>query len=237
MIEIPQAIQDLSAEQGLAQIARLYPDGVSFSTSLGWEDQVITDMICRNALPIRLFTLDTGRLFEETYDLYDRTIRKYGVPIQVYYPDAEEVSDFVTQKGMNSFYDSVENRKACCHIRKVRPLQSALRGVKVWVTGLRAGQSDARKALPKLEWDPANQVIKYHPLLDWEQKDLALYVKDHQVPYNPLHDKGYISIGCAPCTRAVLPGEDPRAGRWWWESSHKECGLHAPTPASDLSKN
>ena len=150
----------------------------------------------------------------------------YMQPIRVYYPKAEQVEELVTKKGMHSFYESVENRKECCYIRKVEPLKRALRDTAVWVTGLRADQSDNRQNFSLIEWDEPNQVIKFNPLLRWSYDEMLEYLKKHQVPYNPLHDKGYISIGCAPCTRAIEPGEHPRAGRWYWEASQKECGLH-----------
>ena len=170
--------------------------------------------------------MDTGRLFKETYNLIDRTRARYGKPIKVYFPKAEQVEKLVTAKGMHSFYESVENRKECCFIRKVEPLQRALQGAKVWVTGLRAGQSQNRQSFQKLEWDEANGVIKFNPILDLSYEAMLAYLKANKVPYNKLHDKGFISIGCAPCTRAIEPGEDSRAGRWWWETSKKECGLH-----------
>lgn len=200
---------------------------VAFSTSLGIEDQVITHHIFTNNLPIRVFTLDTWRLFEETYKVLEQTEQKYGKRIDVYYPDKDAVEKLEAAKGKFSFYESVENRKECCHIRKVEPLQRALHGADVWITGLRAGQSANRKQLDISEYDTVNKVVKVHPIIDWSWEDLRREVDFHQIPYNSLHDKGFVSIGCAPCTRAIRPGEDFRAGRWWWEeSSKKECGLH-----------
>nr|MBI1232727.1 phosphoadenylyl-sulfate reductase [Cytophagales bacterium] len=223
---LSERIERLDFLQAMAELDALYPGKLVFSTSLGQEDQVITQLIAQHQLPVEIFTLDTGRLFYETYDLLARTIVKYGVDIKTYYPNTASVEQFVRDKGINSFYESVENRKSCCYIRKVEPLKRALTGKMVWVTGLRAEQSPNRKQMKKLEWDPANQILKYNPLLDWTMDHLLEYIHAHKIPYNPLHDKGFVSIGCAPCTRAILPGEDARAGRWWWESSQKECGLH-----------
>jgi phosphoadenosine phosphosulfate reductase len=219
-------IETASLNEALQIVADLFPGRVVFSSSLGQEDQVITDAIFKNNLPIKIFTLDTGRLFNESYELLERTVARYKKPIQVYFPDAGDVEEFVSQKGMNSFYESVENRKACCHIRKVKPLNRALIGAAVWITGLRAEQSDNRRELPLIEWLEDKQLYKFNPLLHWTYAEVVDYLREFFVPYNPLHDKGFISIGCAPCTRAIEPGEDPRAGRWWWETSQKECGLH-----------
>jgi len=221
-----QSVTELAINQ-LKTLADKHPGNIVFSTSLGQEDQVITDMIARHDLQIQLFSLDTGRLFSETYELFDRTRSRYQLPIKVYFPDADKIEAFVNEKGLNSFYESVENRKACCSIRKVLPLKRALAGNEIWVTGLRAGQSQARQELPQEEWDEANQITKFHPLLHWSLDQVQNYLDTYKVPYNSLHKKGFISIGCAPCTRAIEPGEDPRAGRWWWEQSQKECGLHA----------
>lgn len=224
--KLTDRIQEMDSIQAIRTLSEVFPEKVVFSTSLGQEDQVITQLIAKHKLPVEIFTLDTGRLFYETYDLLARTIMKYGVDIKTYYPNTPSVEKFVQEKGINSFYESVENRKSCCYIRKVEPLKRALEGNKVWITGLRAEQSPNRQQMKKLEWDPANQILKYNPLLDWTMDQMLDYINEHKIPYNPLHDKGFISIGCAPCTRAISPGEDPRAGRWWWESSHKECGLH-----------
>jgi len=210
----------------LHYLAGAYPGQVVFSTSLGQEDQVITDIIARNKIPIRIFTLDTGRLFNETYELIDRTRARYKIPIEVFFPQAPAVEKLVTEKGFTSFYESVENRKECCHIRKVEPLNRALEGAKIWVTGLRSEQSANRQQMSLLEWSEDKQLHKFNPLINWSFEEMMDYIQKHNVPYNPLHDKGFISIGCLPCTRAIEPGEDPRAGRWWWEQSQKECGLH-----------
>lgn len=233
--ELTQRIEKMSPSNGLALLTDLFPSEVVFSTSLGQEDQVITEIIARHNLPVKIFTLDTGRLFYETYDLLAKTTTKYGLDIQAYYPETEAVQDLVSKKGINGFYQSVENRKACCFVRKVEPLKRALKGNRVWVTGLRAGQSANRKGMPLLEWDEANQILKYNPLLHWTRGQMLDYLKEHKIPYSPLHDKGFVSIGCAPCTRAITPGEDPRAGRWWWEASHKECGLHEPGQVTNKS--
>lgn len=224
--KLTDRIQDMDSIEAIKTLSEIFPEKVVFSTSLGQEDQVITQLIAKHKLPVEIFTLDTGRLFYETYDLLARTIMKYGVDIKTYYPNTPSVEKFVQEKGINSFYESVENRKSCCYIRKVEPLKRALKDNKVWITGLRAEQSTNRQQMKKLEWDPANQILKYNPLLDWTMDQMLDYINEHKIPYNPLHDQGFVSIGCAPCTRAISPGEDPRAGRWWWETSHKECGLH-----------
>jgi len=212
--------------EALAFLAEMFSGQVVFSSAFGQEDQVITDCIFRNDLNIQVFTLDTGRLFKETYDLIDQTRSRYKKDIKVYYPNTEAVEALTSQKGMYSFYESIENRKECCYIRKVAPLKRALKGAKVWVTGLRAGQSDNRQSFDMLEWDEGNQVIKFNPILNWSYEEMIDYLKANKVPYNKLHDQGFTSIGCAPCTRAIESGEDARAGRWWWETSKKECGLH-----------
>jgi sulfate adenylyltransferase subunit 2 len=217
----------LGPEESLRFLAEEFPGGVVFTTSFGAEDQVITDFILKNKLPIRIISLDTGRLFPETYELHSKTLAKYGATIETYYPDALELGNFVSIHGPNSFYDSVENRKECCRIRKVVPLKRALIGAKVWITGIRKDQSSDRDGLSFWENDNTNQVYKFHPIISWSFEDVLAYLKSNQVPYNPLHEKGFPSIGCAPCTRAIQPGEDFRAGRWWWETeSNKECGIH-----------
>lgn len=225
--ETIEKIETASVAEGLALFTAFFPGQVVFSSSLGQEDQVLTDIIFRNDLPVKVFTIDTGRLFNETYELLERTNARYRKPIQVYFPGSADVEDFVVSKGINAFYESVENRKACCHIRKVKPLNRALAGAKVWVTGLRAGQSANRKEMPVVEWDSERNLYKYNPLIRWSYEAMLQYIAEFNVPYNRLHDKGFISIGCAPCTRAIEPGEDARAGRWWWEASKKECGLHS----------
>ena len=179
-------------------------------------------------LPVKVFTLETGRLFPETYYVWNRTLERYQQPIHAYHPQQASLQQMVTAKGPNSFYESVENRKECCYIRKIEPLKRALEGYQCWITGIRSEQSPNRHELSDLEWDEGNQILKFHPIFHWSLDDVKAYVKENNIVYNPLHDKGFPSVGCAPCTRAVLPGEDFRAGRWWWEDqSKKECGLHA----------
>jgi phosphoadenosine phosphosulfate reductase len=199
---------------------------IAFACSFGAEDMVLLDAIARHARKIEVFTLDTGRLPEETHALFETVRDKYPIAIRTYFPDASTVQAWVEQNGPNAFYKSVAQRQQCCHIRKVEPLQRALAGKKSWVTGLRRDQSTARQTLEREAWDDANGLTKINPLLEWTNDDLWGYIKANNVPYNALHDRGYPSIGCAPCTRAIQPGEDIRAGRWWWESSSKECGLH-----------
>ena len=229
-VEIIQSLLEetrcLSIEETLAFLANDFKDKVVFSTSFGQEDQVITALIGKNNLPITIFTLDTGRIFQETYDVFHKTLKKYKIDIKTYFPDTAAVENLLNQKGPNSFYESVENRKECCFIRKVAPLTKALKGNKIWITGLRAEQSENRNDLQEFEYDEKFQVIKYNPLLKWTLAEVQKYIDDNNVPQNALHKQGFVSIGCAPCTRAITPNEDIRAGRWWWESSHKECGLH-----------
>ena len=220
-------IEKSSLPEAIGLVAGLFPGKVVFSSSLGQEDQVLTDVIFKNNIPVEVFTIDTGRLFNETYELLDKTTARYKKPIKVYFPESRDVEEFVVTKGINSFYESVENRKECCHIRKVIPLNRALKGASVWITGLRSEQSNNRKDMPMIEWSEEKQLYKFNQLINWTYDDVMAYIKEHYVPYNSLHDKGFISIGCAPCTRAIEPGEDARAGRWWWETSQKECGLHA----------
>lgn len=218
--------KDFSIEETLGFLANEYKDKVVFSTSFGQEDQVITALIAKNDLPITIFTLDTGRLFQETYDVFHKTLKKYKKEIKVYFPEATAVENLLNQKGPNSFYESVENRKECCFIRKVAPLTKALKGNSIWITGLRAEQSENRSDLAAFEYDAHFDIIKFNPLLKWTLKEVEDYLEKNNVPQNALHKQGFVSIGCAPCTRAITPDEDIRAGRWWWESSHKECGLH-----------
>ena len=219
-------LENLSLEDALKEVTEAFPEGVVFSTSLGQEDQVLTHVIARQHLPIKIFTLDTGRLFNEHYELLEKTNARYKINIQTYFPEASDIEKYVSEKGINGFYESVENRKECCFLRKVKPLNRALEGARVWITGLRAEQSDNRKGMRMLEWDESRSLYKLNPLIHWSYDQMIQYIREHNIPYNPLHDKGFISIGCAPCTRAIEPGEDARAGRWWWEASHKECGLH-----------
>lgn len=221
-------VSSLPEEQALAFLAQEFAGKIILSTSFSWEDQVISHMVLSQKLPVKIFTLDTGRLFGETYYVWSRTVEMYDAKIDAYYPNQDLLQQFVTQKGPNSFYDSVENRKSCCYIRKVEPLQRALAGNELWITGLRAEHSPERGDLPKFEFDETNNIIKFHPLLHWTTDQLKEFINKRGIPYNTLHDKGFVSIGCAPCTRAIMPGDDFRAGRWWWEDkTSKECGLHA----------
>ena len=199
---------------------------ITFSTSLGQEDQVLTHHIATQKLPIQIFTIDTGRLFQETYDVLDDTQRKYKKRIHVFAPNTKDVENLVVLKGPNSFYRSVENRKECCNIRKIEPLKRALKNQNVWITGLRKSQSENRSDLDFFSYDESFGILKFNPLLHWSLDDVTTYLDTYNVLQNKLHKKGYVSIGCAPCTRAIEPGEDIRAGRWWWEVSKKECGLH-----------
>ncbi len=221
------ATENLSIEETLFILAGYFHGAVTFSSSFSNEDQVITDLIAGNDINISIFTLDTGRLFHQTYDVWNSTVRRYRKQISAYYPDARAIEQFVQDKGPNPFYDSLEDRKDCCFLRKVVPLKRALKGNDIWITGLRAEHSPERENLTQLEWDEENKVIKYHPLLHWTTEQVATYIQEHHVPYNKLADEGFVSIGCQPCTRAIKPGEAFRAGRWWWEeASKKECGLH-----------
>ncbi len=223
MLEI---LENATLAEGLKIVAEKFESKVVFSTSLGQEDQVITDAILKNNIGIKIFTLDTGRLFQETYELLDKTRAKYKASIDVYFPDTENVQKLVQTKGANSFYESVENRKECCFIRKIEPLKRALAGAEVWITGLRGEQSDNRSDMKIWEWDENNKVWKFNPLIHWTYQEILDYLQENKVPDNVLHKKGFISIGCQPCTRAIAADEHPRAGRWWWEESKKECGLH-----------
>lgn len=224
---IQEHINGLGSVEALTKLAALFPGEVIFSTSFGWEDQAISHMIFANNLPVKVFTLETGRLFRETYSVWASTMNRYQKPIHAYYPNNELLEEMVSKKGPNSFYESVENRKECCGIRKIEPLKRALKGNKVWITGIRAEQSVNRHDMHDLEWDEQNQLVKFHPIFNWTLDEVKSYIKQYNIPYNSLHDKGFPSIGCMPCTRAVAEGEDFRAGRWWWEDqSKKECGLH-----------
>jgi phosphoadenosine phosphosulfate reductase len=222
-----EQVNVLSIEEVLSELVKEFPAQITFSTSFSFEDQLVTHKILSNSFPISIFTLDTGRLFPETYSVWNSTNENYHTRVTAYFPDQSLLQDFVVEKGPNSFYESVENRKGCCYIRKVEPLKRALQGNAVWITGLRAEHSEDRHDMPQVEWDAGNNIIKYHPILHWTTDEVKQYVNDNNIPYNSLHDRGFVSIGCAPCTRAIRPGESFRAGRWWWEdSTKKECGLH-----------
>ena len=201
---------------------------IAFASSLGAEDQVLTHMIASIDPTAKIFTLDTGRLFPETYDLIERTNSRYKIKMEIYFPEAKRVEHMVKERGINLFYESVENRKLCCHIRKIEPLRRALKGIKIWITGLRREQSQSRNTMTLVEKDENNKrILKLNPLIDWTHDDVWSFIKENNIPFNKLHDKGFPSIGCQPCTRAIGPGEDIRAGRWWWEmEGKKECGLH-----------
>jgi phosphoadenosine phosphosulfate reductase len=217
----------LNASQMLAVLLENHPGKVVFSTSLGAEDQVVTHMLVQAGKRDGIFTLDTGRMFPETYEVLEKTNARYGISIDLFFPDYEKVEKMVGSKGINLFYYSVENRKECCHVRKIEPLRRSLSGHEVWITGLRREQSPTRTGHAYAEWDETNKIIKVNPLLDWTEQDVWAFIRQHRIPYNSLHDKGFPSIGCQPCTRAVAPGEDIRSGRWWWENpATKECGLH-----------
>lgn len=221
-------LADATPQQVLAHFAQTYGPRMALSSSLGLEDQVLTDMLCRLTRSPRIFTLDTGRLFPETYSLIDRTNMHYGIRLEVFFPDSREVECLVADCGMNGFYESIDNRKRCCRVRKIGPLKRAFSTIDVWVCGLRRQQSVTRETMQLVEWDEADGLIKVNPLIAWDEQQVWDYIRTNGVPYNRLHDKGFPSIGCQPCTRAVAEGEDVRAGRWWWESpDHKECGLHS----------
>lgn len=227
MIEKIKTIRQSTLETYLTEIMSLEGVKAAFSTSLSWEDQVITHAIFSQNLSVRVFTLDTGRLFPETYSVLESTRQQYKKEVEVYFPKHEAVEALLTDKGPISFYESVENRKACCFIRKVEPLNRALEGANVWITGLRAEHSENRAGLEPVEWDEVRGIIKVNPLASWSLEEVKSYIRLNRVPYNVLQDRGFVSLGCQPCTRAVRDGESVRAGRWWWEdNSKKECGLH-----------
>ncbi len=226
------ALVPLPLEDRLATVAGLAGRKV-FTTSLGIEDQVVTAAIAQSGADVEIATLETGRLFPETLDLIDRTERDLGVTIRRFYPDAIELEAYVARYGRDGFYESVEARHACCDVRKLKPLAKALAGADVWLTGVRRGQSAARADTPAVEWDAQRGLLKVNPLFDWDIEAIRAFAETHAVPLNPLHDRGYPSIGCEPCTRAIKPGEPERAGRWWWEQDlTRECGLHVKAPAS-----
>jgi len=214
-------------EEILSFFSEQYGNELAFATSLGAEDQVLTFLLSQINKDVRIFTLDTGRLFPETIDLIDKTNKLYDINISVFFPESPLVEKMVNSKGINLFYESIENREECCHIRKIIPMKRALKGVKAWVSGLRSEQSVTRQGLSIVSWDEKFGLVKINPLLDWTETQLWDFIKAHDIPYNELHDKGYPSIGCQPCTRAIGPEDDVRSGRWWWEMpENKECGLH-----------
>jgi phosphoadenosine phosphosulfate reductase len=223
----PELRQKIEAAQALLLDLGRHYSPVAFANSFGAEDMVLTDLICKHAPDIGIFTLDTGRLPAETYTLMQETLQRYGQRIVPYFPEHQPVEQYLREHGPNGFYKSVELRKRCCYIRKVEPLKRALQGKKAWITGLRREQAPTRTDLGVKEWDEGNGLQKFNPLIDWTHQDIWDYIHHFAVPYNALHDQHYPSIGCAPCTRAISVGEDIRAGRWWWETPEsKECGLH-----------
>lgn len=225
--ELNDQLAGKTIEEKLKIMASGFEGKIIFTTSFGIEDQVISQIIFTNNIDIKVVTLDTGRLFPETYEVFSQTTIKYNKKIHVYFPDYLAVEKLVTEKGPFSFYDSKENRVECCKIRKVIPLNRALAGMECWISGIRASQSDNRSGMSDLEWDEDKKLFKFHPLFIWTQEDVENYIKENNIPYNSLHDKGYPSIGCEPCTRAVIKGQDFRSGRWWWENDGpKECGCH-----------
>lgn len=229
---LDRELAGLSLAERLARVAGLAGRAV-FTTSLGIEDQVITAAIGENRLDIDVSTLETGRLFKETVDLITVTEARYGIAIRRYHPEQADVDAYAAKYGMNGFYDSVEARHACCGVRKLKPLARALEGAAIWITGLRRGQSGNRATTPFAEYDAERNLIKVNPLADWSIEAINAHVDSHAVPVNPMHQRGYPSIGCEPCTRAIKPGEPERAGRWWWEQDEKrECGLHVAEAAS-----
>lgn len=235
--ELAKTLASQAAPMSAQDVVRLalgrFGRKVAVSSSFGAEDMVLIDMLMRVDSGARIVTLDTGRLPQETYNVMDATREKYGATVEVFFPQAEAVQSMVGEHGLNLFYQSVELRKLCCGVRKMEPLKRALTGLDAWITGLRREQSVTRAAVHKVEWDESNALIKINPLADWTLDDAWKYIRDNNVPYNPLHDRGYPSVGCGPCTRAIQPGEDQRAGRWWWEHPEtKECGLHTRPPSN-----
>ena len=226
--ELNSNLRGKSAEESLKTLTDLYPGKVVFTTSFGIEDQVITHLIFENNVTVEVATLDTGRLFPETYKVFNETIKKYKKKINVHFPDYKDVEKMVNNKGPYSFYYSKENRLECCRLRKILPLNRALEGKACWITGIRSDQSENRHLMNNLEYDEERKLIKFHPLFNWTYEEVKIFIAKNNILYNSLHDKGFVSIGCEPCTRAVKEGEDFRAGRWWWEAGgKKECGLHA----------
>ena len=225
--ELNDQLAGKTIDERLEILVSAFKGKIIFTTSFGIEDQVITHKIFTNNLDIKVVTLDTGRLFPETYEVFSQTTLKYKKKINVYFPDYISVEELVTEKGPFSFFNSRENREECCKIRKVVPLSRALAGMECWISGIRASQSDNRGNMSDLEYDPDKKLFKFHPLFDWSFEEVENFIKENNVPYNELHDKGYLSIGCEPCTRAVIKGQDFRSGRWWWENDGpKECGCH-----------
>ena len=226
--ELNEKLAGATTQEVMAFFLGQYAGRIALSSSLSYEDQVLTDIIAKtNPKAARIFTLDTGRLFPETYQLIDKTSMTYGLEIEVFFPKHEHVQQMVKEEGINLFYNSIESRHRCCQIRKLEPLSRAFKGLDAWICGLRREQSVTRRDMQVVEWDKMHGLLKVNPLIAWSEQQVKDYIKQNNVPYNKLHDRGYPSIGCEPCTRAVKPGEDVRAGRWWWEApDHRECGLH-----------
>lgn len=226
--ELNQKLENFKAQEIVEYFINQYGQDAALSSSLGAEDQVLTDMVLKVDNKANIFTLDTGRLHNETYDVMDATNLKYGIKLNVFFPLNEKVEELYQKQGINGHFESIENRKNCCSIRKMEPLRRALKPLKVWITGLRAAQSVTRTSMSIVEYDENFDVIKVNPLINWSEEEVWDYIKQNNIPYNKLHDQGFPSIGCSPCTKAIKEGEDIRAGRWWWENpEHKECGLHA----------
>ena len=222
-----EAFEGMTPEDVIASMLRIYGKRVALASSLGLEDQMLTDMMLKINPQARIFTIDTGRLFPETYELIDKTNRRYGIRMEVYFPKNAPVEHYVRENGINAFYESIEKRKECCRIRKIEHLKRALSTLTAWICGLRQEQSVTRTGIRPVEWDETNKLLKVNHLYRYSETDVKAYIEANRVPSNILHKKGFPSIGCSPCTRAVKPGEDLRAGRWWWENpEHKECGLH-----------
>lgn len=230
MVEINELkfkIEKRNLEEQLSLLSVLFSERILFTTSFGIEDQVIAHLIFTNNIPVKVATLDTGRLFPETYKVFNETIKKYHRKIDVYFPCQDDVERLLTEKGPYSFYYSRENRIECCRYRKILPLNRALEGIECWISGIRSDQSDNRSQMEQLEYDDSRKLVKFYPLFGWSFEQVVSFARENSIPYNVLHDRGYLSIGCEPCTRAIKEGEDFRAGRWWWENgSEKECGLH-----------
>jgi phosphoadenosine phosphosulfate reductase len=234
--ELNEAIQSKTVVDSLRWLSEQFPGQVCYSTAFGLEGQVITHYIFKYDIPIKVFTIDTGRQFQETYNVWNAINEKYGKQIEVYYPNANNLEKLLTTKGPNSFYQSVENRKECCYIRKIEPLNRALKGQKIWLSGVRAEQSPNRANKSQVEWDKKKELFKVYPLFHWTSKEVKQLILAESIPYNELSDKGFLSIGCAPCTRAVKSGETERSGRWWWEeNTDKECGIHSSEPPQPLT--
>ena len=230
IVQLNEQLKDATAQEVIAFFLDEFKGKIALSSSLSIEDQALTDIVVKTAKAksdYRIFTLDTGRLFPETYQLIDKTQMTYGIALEVFFPDYKRVQEMVKEEGINLFYNSIESRHRCCEVRKLEPLSRAFKGLDAWICGLRREQSVTRKDMQIVEWDEMHQLVKINPLINWTEEQVWDYIKTNHVPYNKLHKQGYPSIGCQPCTRAIEPGEDVRAGRWWWESpEHRECGLH-----------